>query len=479
MIVRWAGIAGLVGVLATPAFSRAAEPSPHLPPAVSGQIDGDIKAFLKQFDVAGAAIAVVERGQVVYTQAYGLRSRAGQLPVRTDTPFEIGSITKQFTAAAILQLQEAGKLSIDAPLAAYLPDAPHAKEVTLKQLLSHTSGLQDYLNGPEPESEIDRLASRPMSYKDLVARVQNLPLAFAPGSRWSYSNTGYLLLGRVIEVVSGENYRDYLQRHILGPVGMRHTFTYADAVQPTGIALGYRHVEGKLERSPDFHPDWSGAAGFLISTLSDLQRWDRALESGQVVSVADYNAMKSEIVTTDGEKVGYGLGLFLSKVFDQPRIGHTGGAQGFTTADEYFPLQGTRIIVLTNSGDKNPEAGEAITNIVFAHVYPKVVAKADEQAANEPTGVNAIVRSSFGELQAGMGYQSFTTKLGSRLMKGPGKKLVTQFAGYGDVSRAIFKGAEEKDHHTWYRYVLIFSPGVRIDYGVSIDGGQVAGVSFG
>ncbi|WP_158628930.1 serine hydrolase domain-containing protein [Dyella choica] len=472
-------MACLVGALAYPAFSHGTEQERHLTPAQTSQIDGDIQAFLKRFDVTGAAIAVIDRGHVVYTQAYGLRSRDGQLSVRTDTPFEIGSITKQFTAAAILQLQEAGKLSIDAPLATYLPDAPHAKEVTLRQLLSHTSGLQDYLSGPEPESEIDRLASHPISYRDLTARIQNLPLAFEPGSHWSYSNTGYLLLGRVIEVVSGESYRAYLQRHILSPLGMSHTFTYADAVQPTGTALGYRHVEGRRERSPDLHPGWTGAAGFLVSTLSDLERWDRGLASGRIVSIADYDAMKNETVTTGGQKTGYGLGLFVSKVFDQPRTGHTGGTQGFTAADEYFPQQQTRIIALTNSGDKTPEAGEAITNIVFTRLHPALVAKADEPAGHEPAGVNAMARSSFGELQAGTVYRSFTAKLGGRLVEGPGKKLMAQFAGYGNVSRAIFKGAEERDHQTWYRYVLIFSPGVRMDYCVRIDGDRVAGVSFG
>jgi CubicO group peptidase (beta-lactamase class C family) len=130
--------------------------------------------------------------------------------------FEIGSITKQFTAASILQLQEAGKLHIDEPLSRYLPDAPHAGEVTLRQLLTHTSGLHDYLDGPR--ELMDQIVPKPISYDELIARVASRPLDFPPGSRWSYSNTGYLLLGRVIEAVSGETYRDYLKHHILDPL---------------------------------------------------------------------------------------------------------------------------------------------------------------------------------------------------------------------------------------------------------------------
>ena len=464
--------------LALPVLAVAKEAAPSVPPAIARQIDGDIQAFLRQHDVAGATIAIYDHGTPIYKHAYGLRSRAGQLPVRTDTPFEIGSITKQFTAAAILQLKEASKLDIDAPLATYLPDAPHASEVTLKQLLSHTSGLPDYLNGPEPDAELDRLATRPATYPQLVARVQGRPLEFPPGTRWSYSNTGYLLLGRVIEVVTGERYRDYLQRRILGPLGMRHTFTHADATRPTGMAVGYRHVKGTLETAPDLHPDWSGAAGFLISTLDDLGRWDRGLQDGRVVAPEDYRLMGSEVATSDGEGTGYGLGLFVDSAFDQPRIGHTGGAQGFTTADEYFPSQGLRIVVLTNSGDKNPEAGEALTNIAFARLRPALIAKADTPAANEPAHVNDLARSSFRELQRGADYQSFTARLREKLKDTAGKTFAERYADYGDMAHAVFKGTDLRNGQSWYRYVLVFSPGIRIGYDIRTEDGHVAGVTF-
>ena len=184
-----------------------------------------------------------------------------RLPVTPDTSFEIGSITKQFTTAAILQLQAAGKLNIDRPLSDYLPKAPHAHEVTLRQLLSHTSGLHDYLD--LPDDQIDRLVQQPIAYESLVARVADLPLDFTPGSRWAYSNTGYLLLGRVIEVASGEPYRDYLQRHILDPLQMTATHTSAEEPRLANMAKGYRHAHGAIERGPMIEASWARRRGFL------------------------------------------------------------------------------------------------------------------------------------------------------------------------------------------------------------------------
>ncbi|MEZ2348777.1 serine hydrolase domain-containing protein [Terriglobus sp. RCC_193] len=440
--------------------------------------DQDIRTAITRYDVPGASIMVIEHGRIVWTHAYGKRDIQHNLAVQMDTHFEIGSITKQFTAVSILQLRDAGKLKLDDPLSVYLPDAPHAKEVTLRNLLTHTSGLHDYLDGPP--AEIDRLAALPISYHDLLSRVAAMPLDFPPGSQWSYSNTGYLLLGKVIEVVSGEPYRDYIQQRILNPLGMRNTFTTADESHLPNMAIGYRHENGVQAIAPFIDPSWGSSAGFLISTPEDLSRWDAALHGGKVVSPASYREMTTAFMTTKNGSADYGFGLFVDSMYGQPRVGHTGGAQGFTAADEYFPEQDTRIIALTNSGDKTPEAGETLTNIVFADLYPSIAANALKPATEENSLVTQAAGAAFRELQTGANYMHFSSRLKDKFAHGSGEKFKTSLSPYGPASAAIFRHTRLEGGYQWYDYLILFGPGVSIPFSVRMDqDGVVAGFSIG
>jgi D-alanyl-D-alanine carboxypeptidase len=441
------------------------------------RIDHDIRGAMSRFHVPGTAVMAIKDGRVVFDKAYGYRDIQVGLPVKTDTLFEIGSITKQFTAACILQLRDQGKLKLDDALSVYLPDAPHAKEVTLRHLLTHTSGLHDYFDGPD--AEMDKLVAQPISYQNLLARVALLPLDFPPGSQWSYSNTGYLLLGRVIEVVSGESYKGYLQHHILNPLHMNHTFTTAEENRLANMAIGYRYREEKLELAPPLDSTWGQSAGFLISDLADLSRWDRALRNGIIVSPASYREMSSAFVTTKNGSADYGFGLFIDTMYGQPRIGHTGGAQGFTTADEYYPAQKLRLIAFTNSGDKSPEAGETITNILFADLNPVLAANALKPAAGEDRKTTQTVLNAFAELQDGANYSHFSAHLRDRYTA-TRPKFSYQLSPYGQATAAVYKGVRQVNGDSWYDYAIQFGPGVSIPFSVRIDkDGFVAGLSLG
>ncbi|MEG9434022.1 serine hydrolase domain-containing protein [Terriglobus sp. ADX1] len=441
------------------------------------RIDHDVRGAMSRFHVPGAAVMVIADGRVLFTHAYGDRDLQRGLPVKTDTLFEIGSITKQFTAASILQLRDQGKLKLDDTLSVYLPDAPHAKEVTLRNLLTHTSGLHDYFD--MPDTDFDDLAAHPIAYQNLMARVAPLPLDFAPGSQWSYSNTGYLLLGRVIEVVSKEGYKEYLQHHILKPLHMKHTFTTADEGRLPNMAVGYRYQQGKIEVAPFLHPSWGSSAGFLISNLNDLSRWDRALRGGIVLSPASYREMSTAFITTKSGSADYGFGLFVDSMYGQPRIGHTGGAQGFTTADEYYPAQRMRIIAFTNSGDKSPEAGETITNILFADLNPVVAANAMKAAPGEDQVVTRMVQDAFHELQIGTNYSRFSSRLREKFAS-TGSKFTAELSPYGSATAAVYKRTRQVSGDTWYDYVMQFGPGVSIPFSVRTDKeGVVAGFSLG
>ena len=446
-----------------------------LDPQTAKAIDADVATILQRTGAPGATLAVIVHGQLVYSHAYGYADLGRHVPASVDTYYEIGSITKQFTAAAMLQLQEAGRLRLDDKLSAYLPDAPHAGEVTLRQLLSHTSGMPDFLDAMDAAGTI----GKPASFDQLMGYIAGKPLDFVPGSHWSYSNTGYILAGRVIEVVSNESYRHYIQTHLLDTAGMTHTHTVADEARLPGMALGYDRAHGTVEpgRTIDASVGW--AAGFLVSTVADLEKWDEALRSGKIVTPGDYALMSTSVKTAQGD-AGYGLGLFVDSVDDQPRIGHTGGSLGFTTANEYFPQQDVQIIAYTNL-KSDPEPGEIITTAVFEDLYPAIAAAAQRPGAGEDPKVTALTATVFAGLQAGAEDSPYLTpRLNGKLKAGLAKRLAAGLGPYGHVSRFIFKGRHEAGGFTYYDYVLRFGPGSVFKFSVGlVASGKVGSLAFG
>lgn len=449
------------------------------PPPISGQvakhIDADVQTILQRTGTPGATILIAEHGHVVYRHAYGLRDREHHVPATVDSYYEIGSITKQFTAAAILQLQEAGKLHLDDKLSIYLPDAPHAGEVTLRQLLSHTSGMPEFLDAVDAAKAIDK----PASFDKLMSYIAGKPLDFPPGSHWSYSNTGYILAGRVIEVVSHESYRHYVQKHLLDPAGMTHTFTVAEENKLPNMATGYDRENGKIKPARTIAASVGWAAGFLVSTVDDLQKWNLALRSGRIVTPADYALMSTSVKTAQGD-AGYGLGLFVDSIDEQPRVGHTGGSLGFTTANEYFPRQDTQVIAFTNFVD-SPEPGETLTTAIFEDLNPAIAAAAMRPSAGEDAAVTATTKAYFAQMQAGVQNSPYIAgKLTKKMKAGLAKRLADEFKGYGQPTAFIFKGRHTDAGKTFNDYVIRFGPGSLLKFGVALDkAGKIVSISFG
>jgi CubicO group peptidase (beta-lactamase class C family) len=439
------------------------------------RIDADVQTVLQRTGTPGATILIAEHGRIIYRHAYGLRDRERHVPATVDSHYEIGSITKQFTAAAILQLQEAGKLHLDDKLSTYLPSAPHASEVTLRQLLSHTSGVPEYLDAVDAAKAIDK----PASFDKLMSYIARKPLDFPPGSHWSYSNTGYILAGRVIEVVSHGSYWHYVQTHLLDPAGMTHTFTVAEKNTLPNMAIGYDREHGQIEPARTIAASVGWAAGFLVSTVDDLEKWNTALRSGKIVTPADYALMTTSVKTAQGD-TGYGLGLFVDGIDDQPRIGHTGGSLGFTTANEYFPRQGTQVIAFTNFVD-NPEPGETITAAIFEDLNPAIAAAAMRPSAGEDPAVTAKAKAYFAQLQAGDQDSPYLApKLNKKMKAGLAKHLAGEFKGYGQPTAFVFKGRRTDAGKTFSDYVIRFGPGSLLKFGVALDGnGKIASISLG
>ena len=298
-------------------------------------------------DGVGLSVGVALDGQIVI-RSYGLADARRRLPVTATTIFPIASVTKQFTAAAIMQLVERHQLRLGDQLAKLLPNVhwmdPRAKSVTVRQLLTHTSGIPGYTSVPD----FDRLQSRPQTPAAILKLVTGLPLKFAPGTRAAYSNTGYYLLGLIIERVTGMPYDAYIMQRLLVPLGMSDT---APCPQVAGSRQARLYTTGG--RSPAAAPPVSlanaYAAGDLCSTAADLLRWQQALRSGRVVTSASYREMVTPLRLLDGHRIAYGFGLDLDPIDGHPAVSHEGGFPGATSDLTWFPHNGLAIAVLSNS----------------------------------------------------------------------------------------------------------------------------------
>jgi CubicO group peptidase (beta-lactamase class C family) len=309
-------------------------------------VDDLMRDAMRQHPIPGAALAIIRRGQTVKTAAYGMASLERRAPATPETAFEIGSITKQFTAAAILLLAQEGKLAVDDKISRYLKDTPaNWSQITIRQLLTHTSGLKNYtgLAGFE--------MARHLTQAQFISQIAAQPLDFAPGEKWSYCNTGYNLLGYIIENVSGKSYGDFLAQKIFAPLGMGATALRGPGANPPLRATGYEtNRAGRFViRDPDLTDIF--AAGALVSTVGDLAKWNAALDADRILTAASRAQMWTPARLNNGTTHPYGLGWFLEPWQGRANIGHSGSTSGFSASFQRFPEAGLTVILLTNSDE--------------------------------------------------------------------------------------------------------------------------------
>jgi CubicO group peptidase (beta-lactamase class C family) len=292
---------------------------------------------------AGVAVLAVQNGKLMFKQAYGFADLETHLPLTTSSRLGIGSITKQFTAAAILKLQEHGKLFLADRLSKYFPSFPRGDEVTLAQLLSHTSGVHDIIDRQfEPDFR------KPISRDRVLQVIEERPLDFDPGTEQRYSNAGYLLLGQIIEKVSGQSYAQYLQRVFFYPLGMRDTGVYDVDHGLPGMARGYIWNGKNLENVIPFHDSLTLSSGGIYSTVEDLTRWAQALMNHKALRKHSVEVMMKPAVLKDGSKTGYGEGFFIEQFRGQEEWAHDGGVHGYYGMLNILPKQRLTVITLTN-----------------------------------------------------------------------------------------------------------------------------------
>jgi CubicO group peptidase (beta-lactamase class C family) len=314
------------------------------------------------------SVLIAEHGKLLFTQGYGMANVKLRIPNRPETEFWIGSITKQFTAMAILELQERGKLSIHDPVCKYVPECPKDwGAITIYNLLTHTSGIPNFTSFPN----YLKFSTQPTTSSQLLALFENKPLDFKPGAKFSYSNSGYEVLGYIIQRASGETYREFLEKNIFAPLGLKDT-GYASS-HPAGKnqAQGYVYSQNGYVPAPYLNMTVPFSAGALYSTVLDLYKWDRALNAGKLISRKDLDEMLAPHVAAGGPgNAHYGFGWFISSEFGHKEISHEGSINGFTSFNSWFSNDDAFVIVLDNmSSPEITAVSRALAAILFGRRY--------------------------------------------------------------------------------------------------------------
>ncbi len=312
----------------------------------------------------GATVAVVENGRTILAGGFGRRSPDSPAPVDDGTLFGIGSVTKQFTAAATLLLAEQGKLSVYDKVAKYYPGLTRADDITLLDLMNHVSGYRDYY----PLDFVDRPMQKSIEPDRLIRQFAGAPLDFDPGTRWSYSNTGFVLLGRILEKVSGQPLGSFFEQQIFTPLGMTHT-VYDLANDDRRVAPGYTSFAlTPLTRAIREGEGWVGAAGAIYSTAADIARWDIALMGGRVLKPESWALMTKPRILTNGQSSNYGCGLSVGSRDGLTVLTHGGAVSGFIARNTFVPQTKAAIVVVINNED-GPLAN-ALVDRALAAVMP-------------------------------------------------------------------------------------------------------------
>src|SRR5215510_2041742 len=358
-----------------------------LPAEQTAAIDELTNKVLNDTGVPSALVGIVKDGKIVFAKGYGNGRLDPPVAANTQMRYSIGSISKQFTAAAVLLLQEQKKLSLDDPVSKYFPDLTRASEVTIRQLLSHTSGYQDYY----PQDYVPQFMTRPTTAQHIMDTWAKKPLDFDPGTRWQYSNTNYVIAGAIVEKITGRPLFDLLTQKIFNPLGMKSVIDTDQNSLGSKDAIGYfRYASGPPHPETKEAKGWLSAAGELSMTVEDLLKWDISLINRSILRPESYKQLETDVQLKDGTGTRYGLGLSVN--FDTHRIlEHGGEVTGFTATSMVLPEERMAIAVLTNQMASG--ASGTIARQILSKLFPTSTQE-DEKAT-------AAARKIFEGLQKG------------------------------------------------------------------------------
>jgi len=357
-------------------------------PEDRANVDGIAHKVLDTTGVPSASLALVKDGKVVYLQAYGDARLDPKLPATPQMAYSIGSISKQFTAAAVMLLQQEGKLSLDDKVSKWLPDLTRANDITLRQVLSMAAGYQDYA----PQDYMIPEWAKPISAQQILDRWARIPLDFEPGTKWQYSNTNYVVAGLIVEKVSGQPLFNFISERILAPLGLASALDSNAKKLPESDPQGYfRYALGPLRPAPHEGPGWMFAAGELAMTPNDLAKWDISLMNESLLKPASYLAMETETLLKNGVGTQYGLGMRVASARGHRMLEHSGEVSGFVAENIVLPDDKFAVAVLTNQ-DAIGAASQIARQVLTAFL--------DSSNVSDPKQ-DALVRRVFDDLRAG------------------------------------------------------------------------------
>jgi len=357
-------VLGILLALTAAAFAQQGQQAQQAP---RPDIDQIAEKALAATGVPSASVAIVENGKISYVKAYGNARLNPPTPAQPSMRYSIGSISKQFTASAILMLAEERRLTLDDHVEKYVPGLTRGNEVTIRQILSHTSGYQDYW----PQDYVPPFMLTPITAQKILDLWARKPLDFDPGTKWQYSNTNFVIAGLIVQKVSGMPFLDFLRNRIFRPLGMESvadvnesTLTQTD---PTGY---FRYALGPPHPAPKEGRGWLFAAGELAMTAEDLQKWNMSIINRTLLKPASYRELETEVLLNDGSPTGYALGISVGHRDGHRVLSHGGEVSGFTSTSAIFPDDRIAIVVLTNQ-----DAAEA-SSVIARGISEKLLASA-------------------------------------------------------------------------------------------------------
>lgn len=356
-----------------------------LPPDLAAKVQSAVNDVMTRTHVPSASVGIVKDGKIVYTQAFGMARLSPALPATPDMHYAIGSISKQFTTACVMLLVQEGKMSLDDPVAKWFPELTRANEVTVRNLLSHTSGYQDYA----PQDYTIPEWTRPTTAQAIVHTWATKPLDFDPGTQYQYSNTNFNIVGLIIEKVSGQPFWRFLSTRVLQPLGMSRTIdldTQHDQLEPTGYM---RNALGPLRPARSEAPGWYFADGSMAMPVGDLLTWDISEMNRSLLAPASYTAMETETKLRNGQGIGYGLGVAVGYRNGHRVVAHGGEVGGFVASNTVFPDDKIAVVVLTNQ--EASSAAGAIGRAISSLLLPAAPAAATTGGPTEAQ-VTAILQ---------------------------------------------------------------------------------------
>jgi D-alanyl-D-alanine carboxypeptidase len=437
--------------------------------AKADDVDVYIEARMREMHIPGLALAVVRDGRTVRTDSYGLANAELKVAVTRETVFEIGSITKQFTAAAIMMLAEEGRVGLDDKISKYLAGVPAEwGAVTIRHLLNHSSGIQNYLLLP---GLFDATARPGQSHDDIArlffARLQRLE--FQPGETWAYSNTGYLLLGNVIEKASGKTYWEFLEERIFKPLAMKASRSSEPAAVIGGRAAGYEWTGNSFRNRPALTENAYGA-GSIVSTAGDMAKWESALYGERLLKASSLNQMWTPAKTASGALApfNYGFGWFVDTYHGHRVVAHTGGTPGFSSAIYRFVDDKLTVIVLTNHGDR------VIDHLAIdvAGMYVPGLARPKGARSDPAPGISQMLKKALSGLCTGQADPAaFTAEMRLFLQTAMGRELWPWVCADGEIRSFTLSEMEGTGDPRTLRYQAVLGNVTRwFSFTVTADG---------